>query len=47
MDSKQQYTHPSLLLVNEIEILFTQIRLMEALCQAGPDNSSEPSDKGS
>src|SRR6266436_4942115 len=29
MDSNQQYTHPSLLLVNEIEILFTQIRLME------------------
>ena len=29
MDSIQQYTHPSLFLVNEIEILFTQVRLIE------------------
>ena len=29
MDSIEQYTHPSLLLVNEVEILFTQVRLME------------------
>jgi chromosome segregation ATPase len=29
MDSRNQSTHPSLLLVNEIEILFAQVRLIE------------------